>query len=142
MVGLLVLHLLAVGVWAACVAIDVAFARILPNDGASLAATARLHRVVDLAIEAPAVLVAAVTGAALLSTVSWTPLLVLKAVAGGIAISANLLGTFIASQRARATEHGEHTALAAEDGLQQTLRSLVVGGMAVAVTSGIVHALS
>jgi hypothetical protein len=99
--GVLVLHLVCVGVWAAAVVLDLCERAGLREDPRQPALIVR-RRVLGLGLEAPAVAVVSLTGFVLLSRIELDLPHMAHAACAGVAVMASLLRT------ALAVGHGAH----------------------------------
>ncbi len=106
MSGLLLVHLIGVGAWMGCVAVEALIeARRDSGDQLHLD-TATLHLKIDLFVEVPALLLVAYTGAAMLVQTEVTLLLVLKLIFALLAIAFNAVCVWVVIKRYRATTIG------------------------------------
>lgn len=95
----LILHVLAAGLWLGCIAVEVAFERMIPKTDGSRRLVAVLHERVDLAIEVPAFLLVLVSGAVLLAGAPSSGVLQVKLAAGSAAILANVYCVWLVIKR-------------------------------------------
>ncbi len=97
--AILFIHLIAIGIWAGCVAteavLEIALEKVPPNDSA----LAALHSKIDRFVEIPAILVALLTGGHMLHQASWDNLLVLKVCLGVSAVVLNSIAAFTVHHR-------------------------------------------
>lgn len=133
---LLSVHLLSAGVWAGCVATEVAFERRLAAAGRQ-GELAALHRTVDLAVELPALLLVAGSGLALAWGWPIEGLLAVKIGFGALAVLANAGCIVVVLRRDTAWRAGQRAVHARLDRLQHRLGTLVVLGLAGAVATGL-----
>jgi putative copper export protein len=101
MTALLFIHLIAIGIWAGCVATETVLELAqdkIPPDKSYLAP---LHARIDIAIEIPAILVTLITGSLLLKHAYWDGLLVAKVVLGISAVALNTIAAYLVHKRYR-----------------------------------------
>jgi hypothetical protein len=135
---LLPIHLLAAGVWFGCVLTEILFERAFLGQGRSHEfILARLHRRVDLLIELPALLVVALSGAALLHAAAPGALLHLKISLGAIAMVANLICLSLVLRRFEAARRTDWKAFANLDRAQHAWGAVVLLGIVGALTLGL-----
>ncbi len=93
MSALLFIHLMAIGIWAGCVAtetvLELSQGKVPPNKSY----LAALHAKIDIAVEIPAIFVTLITGSLLLESAHWDKILFLKV---GLGVSAVLLNSIAA----------------------------------------------
>ncbi len=101
MTGLHLAHLILLGMWAGLVLAEIVV-ELLPRWRPELwLATARFHFWMDMLIEAPLLVGVVVTGALLLRRVPVDATLVVKSVAGSLAVTANVACLAVVVRRAR-----------------------------------------
>ena len=101
---LLFVHLIAVGLWAGCIATEVVLELTEGQRPPLDSRLAPLHAWVDRAVELPAIAMAALTGGALLhhSPIATDPLLQAKVGLGASAVPLNLAAAFTVQRRYQA----------------------------------------
>ena len=104
---LLFTHLIAVGVWAGCVATEVVLELALKHVPPIKSQLAVLHAKIDRFVELPAILIAAATGAALLGRANFDLILGIKVVLGVSAVVMNLVAAFTVDRRLRCLQVGD-----------------------------------
>lgn len=107
MSALLFVHLIAIGIWAGCVAteavLEIAQEKVPPAESY----LAPLHAKIDRAVEIPAILVALITGGAMLHHASWDNLLIAKVSFGVAAVVLNSIAAYTVHKRNRCLESGD-----------------------------------
>ncbi|MEZ5503620.1 MAG: hypothetical protein R3E50_13525 [Halioglobus sp.] len=101
MSALLFIHLVAIGIWAGCVATETVLELAqekIPPDKSYLAS---LHAKIDIAIEIPAILATLITGSLLLKQAHWDGLLIMKVVLGISAVVLNMFAAYLVHKRYR-----------------------------------------
>lgn len=99
MSSILFIHLLALGIWAGCVAteavceLDQKYAKLKESYIASL------HWKIDKFVEIPAIIITCFTGLIMLPDVTWTLLLSIKMLAGVSAVILNTVASYTVYQR-------------------------------------------
>ena len=134
----LFIHLIAIGIWAGCVATEV----VLEMSQAKLAPAqshlAPLHAKIDLAVEIPAIVVALITGGAMLHGASWDGMLRAKVSFGVAAVLLNTVAAYTVRMRQRSLQRGDMAAYARFDTLHGRIGigcvlsiagALVIGGL-------------
>jgi len=100
----LFVHLIAIGIWAGCVAteavLEIALEKIPPRESG----LAAIHAKIDRFVEIPAILVALLTGGYLLHQAVWDNLLVLKVSLGVSAVVLNTIAAFTVHRRLKCLE--------------------------------------
>jgi hypothetical protein len=104
--GLLLLHLVGIGVWMGCVAVEILIEVRRSNSTEQHFDTAALHQQIDLLVEVPALLLVACTGVAMLMEAKLTALLIIKVVFAVVAIISNAVCVWIVFKRQQATKIG------------------------------------
>jgi len=104
---LLFAHLIAAGIWAGCVATEVVLELALKHVPPNTSPLAALHAKIDRFVELPAILISAVTGAALLERASFDLLLGIKVVFGVSAVVMNLVAAFTVDRRLKCLQAGD-----------------------------------
>jgi putative copper export protein len=93
------IHLMAIGIWAGCVAteavLEIALEKAPPQDSG----LAPLHAKIDRLVEIPAIVVAVLTGGAMLHHATWDQLLVIKVALGVSAVVLNAIAAFTVHRR-------------------------------------------
>ncbi len=132
---MLTLHLMALGVWIGCVAVETAFEHRLNGKPEWTPAVADLHVLVDLTVETPAFLAALVSGVLLLRTgVNASQLMI---GAGLFAVAFNIFCVGFVLARAKAYRLGEVERARKCDLWQHRLGALVVVFMAAALVGAL-----
>lgn len=103
---LLVVHVLAAGLWLGCLATEIAFEKAMAVDAAARGFVSRLHDRVDRFVEGPAFVTVLASGLALLPQVALTPGLLIKIGLGGAAVVLNVWCLKIVFDRASAAREG------------------------------------
>lgn len=136
---LLALHLAFVGLWLGCVLTEVLFERALLGTGrAQERLLARLHRRVDIAIEAPAFLLVLGTGTLLLAQPSVGGMLLWMKVAFGIAaVAANAYCMWLVMARAAAADKGDWHDFESLDRKQHRYGAVVLVALLIALGLGV-----
>lgn len=133
---LLFVHLIAIGIWAGCVATETVLElsqKDVPPETSYLAA---LHAKIDLAVEIPAILVTLVTGALLLATAHWDRALQVKVGLGLAAVLLNSIAAYTVHRRYRCLQASDLLGYARYDLLHErvgvgcilTLSGAIVAG--------------
>lgn len=91
MTALIILHLIFIGLWGGCVAVEMVLEFSAKKDQTLLTPVARLHDTIDKFVELPLVLGVLLTGAMQVFFIQLTPFHFVKIAAGLGAVSANLL---------------------------------------------------
>ena len=121
----LLVHILAVGIWLGCLATEIFFEKRMEAEAGARLFVSHLHDRVDRFVEGPAFVVTAATGAWLVRDATWTPLLAAKVGLGGAAILFNIWCLKIVFDRAAAASAGRWDDWAAIDRLQHKVGGLV-----------------
>ncbi|GAA5315137.1 MAG: hypothetical protein AseanaTS_03410 [Candidatus Pelagadaptatus aseana] len=100
--AILFFHLLAVGIWAGCIAIEVVCELGQKHAGVAENYIATLHWNIDRFVEIPAIIVTLATGILLYQNVAATPLLQYKIYAGAAAIVLNSVAAYTVYRRYQA----------------------------------------
>ncbi|MEY8205782.1 MAG: hypothetical protein RPR40_12025 [Bermanella sp.] len=95
----LFIHLLAIGIWAGCVATEVVCEFTQQHSKSGENFIARLHWNIDRFVEIPAIIVALITGVMLLENAPSEPMLTLKITAGVAAVCLNAIAAFTVYKR-------------------------------------------
>lgn len=103
---ILVVHVLAAGLWLGCLATEIAFEKAMESDPTARDFVSRLHDRVDRWVEGPAFVVVAATGVWLALHAAWTPLLIAKVAIGATAVGLNVWCLKIVFDRADAARDG------------------------------------
>ncbi len=106
MSGLLLFHLIGVGAWMGCVAVEALIEAGRDTSTERYLDVATLHAKIDLFVEVPALLLIACTGAAMLADAELSALLIIKVIFAAIAIASNAGCVWIVIKRQRATRVG------------------------------------
>ena len=121
----LLVHVLAVGLWLGCLATEIAFEKLMARDESARPFVSLLHDRVDRFVEGPAFVVTAITGAILVPGAAWTPTLVLKVALAAAAVLFNIWCLKIVFDRAAAASAGRWDDWAALDHVQHKVGGLV-----------------
>ncbi len=135
---LLVVHVLAAGLWLGCLATEIAFEKAMEGDPAARDFVSRLHDRVDRLVEGPAFVIVAATGLVMLPQAVWTTGLVVKIGLGGVAVLLNVWCLKIVFDRADAARQGCGADWERIDRLQH----VVGGGVAVALVAAAIVAVA
>lgn len=95
----LFIHLIAIGIWAGCVATEAVLEIALEKAPPQTSGLALLHAKIDRFVEIPAILVALLTGGAMLHHAAWDPLLKAKVALGVSAVVLNGIAAFTVHRR-------------------------------------------
>ena len=131
---LLLLHLTFAGAWLGCILVEAFFEHGSGPDMRLF--ISKLHWNVDRAIEIPAFLGVALTGALLLSRTQMTPLLWTKAAFGAVAILFNIVCVWIVRVRLGHAIRGDEAAWLRWDYWQHKLGGVVLAGLLAALGIG------
>lgn len=104
---LLFIHLIAIGIWAGCVATEVVIEIAQENLPPSESYLAPLHAKIDLAVEIPAIIVTLLSGGALLIQASWDALLITKVALGLSAVALNTSAAYTVHRRNKCLQTGD-----------------------------------
>jgi hypothetical protein len=85
------IHLCAISFWFGVIGAEFVIERSRAESKPHGFAVARNHYWIDLLLEIPAAIIVLISGALMLSSVALTPLLVVKVLAGSIAVGVNLI---------------------------------------------------
>jgi putative copper export protein len=107
----LFLHLLLLGVWLGCLAVEGVIELAGKRDPLALPIAARLHRTIDLWVEIPAFSGVLVTGLLLLPRAPWSDLLAVKIALGCFAIAVNVACVVPVMRRRAAAERSDGEAM-------------------------------
>lgn len=99
MPALLFIHLIAIGIWAGCVATEAVLELALGHQPPQHSGLAALHAKIDRYVEIPAIVVALLTGGAMLHHASWDALLMAKVTLGASAVVLNTVAAFTVHRR-------------------------------------------
>lgn len=130
---LVVLHVLAAGIWLGCLATEIAFEKAMAADVSVRDWVSALHDRVDRWIEGPAFVVVAVTGLALSGGDGVTGWTLAHALVGAIAVAANVWCLAVVFSRARASNDGDVEAWFRADRMQHRLGTIVTVAMVAAL---------
>ena len=134
--ALLMVHVLAAGLWLGCVLTEVFFERALAAPP-TREALATLHYRVDLFIELPVFLIVLLTGGAMLHTAQPTPALHVMMGFGLIAILANVYCVWLVIRRRKYALAGDTAGYERADHLQHKVGAVVLLGILLAMGAGI-----
>ena len=95
----LFIHLMAIGIWAGCVATEIVCELTQKHNQNGDQFVARLHWNIDKFVEIPAILMALVTGALLLETAPSDPVITIKIISGIAAVCLNTIASFTVYKR-------------------------------------------
>lgn len=97
--AILFIHLMAIGIWAGCVAteavLEIALEKVPPQESR----LAEIHAKIDRFVEIPAIIAALATGGALLHHAAWDQLLIAKVALGAAAVVLNSMAAFTVHRR-------------------------------------------
>jgi hypothetical protein len=125
MSSVLVLHILAVGIWLGCLATEIFFEKLMERDESARLFVSLLHDRVDRFVEGPAFVATGLTGFVLALDAAWTPVLIAKVGFGLAAILLNVWCVKIVVDRAVAAREGRWTDWAGIDRSQHKVGGLV-----------------
>ena len=135
---LLLIHLVAVGVWLGCVLTEALFERALLGQGRAYERLlADLHLKVDQWVEVPVLLAVLLTGGLMVRSAAWDALLVLKVGLGLLAVVANAVCVGLVWRRAQAARAGQWVLFEAIDRWQHRLGAVVLLSMLGALGVGL-----
>lgn len=97
--AILFVHLIAIGIWAGCVATEAVLEIALEKAPPQQSGLALLHAKIDRFVEIPAIVVALLTGGAMLHHAIWDALLVAKVSLGALAVLLNSIAAFSVYRR-------------------------------------------
>ena len=136
--SLLLIHLLALGIWLGCILTEAAFEHTLPKDEIFERAVARLHVLVDVWIETPAFVVVLVSGALMLADSPGDTTFQIKVALGLVAVAINVWCVWLVFRRRALFERGEHAAARVVDNLQHkaggVLLAVILAALAIGAT--------
>ncbi len=95
----LFIHLIAIGIWAGCVATEIVCEIGQKNMAYKQSYIAKLHWEIDKYVEIPAILVCTITGVIMLQNVIWSPILITKVAAGVLAVLFNSIAAYTVYMR-------------------------------------------
>lgn len=99
MTAILFIHLIAIGIWAGCVAteavLEIALAKVPPLESG----LASIHSRIDRFVEVPAIIVAVGTGGSMLHHAAWDHLLSIKVSLGVAAVVLNSIAAYTVHRR-------------------------------------------
>lgn len=93
------IHLLAIGIWAGCVATEVVCEFDQEYTKFQDSYIASLHWKIDKFIELPAIFITCLTGFIMLEAVTWTLLITIKIVSGLLAVLLNTIASYTVYKR-------------------------------------------
>lgn len=105
--AVLFIHLIAIGIWAGCVATEAVLEIALENAPPQQSGLAQLHARIDRFVEIPAIVVAVLTGGAMLHHAAWDTLLVAKVSLGVSAVLLNSVAAFTVHRRLQCLNAGD-----------------------------------
>jgi len=138
---LLFIHLIAIGIWAGCVATEVVLEIAQEKLPPSESYLAPLHAKIDRAVEIPAILVTLLTGGAMLHQATWDNLLVAKVSCGVAAVILNSIAAYTVHMRNKCLESGNTSGYARYNVLHERIgigcvlsivSAIVLGGLRIA----------
>ncbi|MDK9695022.1 MAG: hypothetical protein OEL76_01365 [Siculibacillus sp.] len=138
MSSVLVVHILAAGLWLGCLATEILFEKAMAADAAVRGFVSELHDRVDRFVEGPAFVSTFASGAWLALDAVWTAALVAKVAAGLAAVGLNVWCLKIVLERADAARAGRWDEWERIDrrqhvvGTAVTLLSIAAAGLALA----------
>lgn len=95
----LFIHLIAIGVWAGCVATEAVLEIALENVPPTESGLASIHSKIDRFVEIPAIIVAVATGGSMLHHAAWDHLLSIKVSLGIAAVVLNSIAAYTVHRR-------------------------------------------
>ncbi|MGI1679510.1 MAG: hypothetical protein K6L75_12295 [Cellvibrionaceae bacterium] len=99
MTVILFIHLMAIGIWAGCLAIETVCELDQENVHFKDSYIAALHWKIDKFVEIPALLITLVTGSIMLANAPSNPILMIKIIAGLLAVFFNAIAVFLIYKR-------------------------------------------
>jgi ABC-type Co2+ transport system permease subunit len=136
--SLLLIHLVALGIWLGCILTEAAFEHTLPKDEAFERAVARLHVLVDVWIETPAFVIVLVTGALMFADSPGDTTFQIKVALGLVAVATNVWCVWLVFRRRSLFERGERSAALVVDNLQHkaggVLLAVILAALAIGAT--------
>lgn len=137
MAMVLVFHILFVGVWLGCVLTETLFERaLLPEGENARRILARLHVRVDVFVEIPAFVLAALTGLYMALATPLTLVLALKILTAMVAVLANIYCVKLVFDRRTYAETGDWEAFEQADHRQHKVGAVVLLGILLAIVLG------
>ena len=97
--AVLFVHLIAIGIWAGCVATEAVLEIVLEKLPPHESGLASIHSKIDRFVEIPAILIALATGGHLLHQAAWDHLLIAKVSLGVSAVVLNSIAAFTVHRR-------------------------------------------
>jgi putative copper export protein len=97
--AVLFVHLIAIGIWAGCVATEAVLEIALEKAPPKESGLAAIHAKIDRFVEIPAIIVALLTGGHMLHAASWDNLLLAKVSLGASAVVLNSIAAFTVHRR-------------------------------------------
>lgn len=135
---ILFIHILFVGIWVGCVLTEALFERALLHKGRDKELIlANLHWKVDIFIEVPAFLIVALSGAMLLQSTNFAPLILAKISAGMVAILINIFCVKLVYDRKIAANKEDWQKFEALDKIQHKAGALVLLFQLIAISCGL-----
>jgi uncharacterized membrane protein len=98
---LLFIHLIAIAIWAGCVATEIVCELTQKRSKGSEKFIAILHWNIDKFVEIPAIIIASITGFLLLESAPNDPIIIIKIIAGVSAVCLNIVASFTVYKRYR-----------------------------------------
>ncbi|RZI83412.1 MAG: hypothetical protein EOP38_12800 [Rubrivivax sp.] len=99
MTAVLFIHLIAIGIWAGCVATEAVLEVSLEKAPPLESGLASIHSKIDRFVEIPAIIVAVATGGSMLHLAVWDQLLSIKVSLGVAAVILNSIAAFTVHRR-------------------------------------------
>lgn len=99
MTPILFTHLISIGIWAGCVAVEIVCELDQKNLNFKKSYIASLHWKIDKYVEIPAIMLTLITGLLLLENAPNDPLLLIKIIAGIAAVVLNSIASFTVYKR-------------------------------------------
>jgi hypothetical protein len=99
MTAVLFIHLIAIGIWAGCVATEAVLEKALEKVPPFESGLASIHAKIDRFVEIPAILVAVASGGSMLRHVAWDHLLSIKVSLGVAAVVLNFIAAYTVHRR-------------------------------------------
>ncbi len=104
---ILFIHLMAIGIWAGCVATEAVLELALGKVPPERSGLAALHAKIDRFVELPAIFIALLTGASLLHLALWDQLLITKVSLGLAAVILNAIAAYTVHRRLQCLNAGD-----------------------------------
>ncbi len=104
---ILFIHLMAIGIWAGCVATEAVLELALGKVPPERSGLAALHAKIDRFVELPAIFIALLTGASLLHLALWDQLLITKVSLGLAAVILNAIAAYTVHRRLQCLNRGD-----------------------------------